>query len=308
MSDKINSVNLDSAESIFFTRELEKVKSKTYDIKFNNIRFAEYFPVSTEAGPAAETITYRQFDQVGITKIIHNYATDIPSVNVKAQEFTSSIRSLANSYTYSIQEIRAARQANKRLPDRLAKASRRSNDEKTNDIAWNGDADNNLIGFLTAPNVPQVTVPNPGSGTEWVNKTADEILLDMNTLVNGIVDTTNGVEKPDTLLLPIAQYTLIASNPRSTQSDTTILQYFLTNNPFIKTVDWAVELKGAGPASSDLMVAYRKDPDALTLEIPQPYEQFPPQEEGLAFKINTHSRVGGIIVYYPLSISKADGI
>lgn len=309
MNKHQNFIHLDSAESIFFSRELEYIKKKSYDIKNNQIRYAEYFPVSTEAGEGAETITYEQYDKVGITKIIHNYATDLPAVDVKGQEFTSSIRSLGNYYTYSRQEIRAAKMANKRLQDRKAKASRRSNEEKTNSIAWFGDSANNLVGFLTAPNVPLITVPVGASTfTEWSTKTSDEILADMNNLANGIVDLTNGVEKPDTLLLPIEQYTLISSTARSTTSDTTILQYFLTNNPFIKKVDWAVELKGAGTAGADVMVAYRKDPDAFTFEIPMPYMVYAPQEDGLAYKINTESRVGGIIVYYPLSISKAEGI
>ena len=52
---------------------------------------------------------------------------------------------------------------------------------------------------------------------------------------------------PNTVLLPVAQYTLIASTPRSTASDTTILEYFIQNNPFITTVDWVPELAGAGP-------------------------------------------------------------
>jgi hypothetical protein len=308
MSKKQVFIHLDSAESIFFSRELEYIKKKSYDVKNNQIRYSEYFPVSTEAGEGAETITYEQFDKVGVTKIIHNYSSDLPAVDVKGDEYTQSIRSLGNYYTYSRQEIRAAKFANKRLQDRKAKASMRSNEEKTNDIAWFGDTANKLVGFLTAPNVPLATVATGAGGVTWDKKTPDEILADMNTLVNGIVDLTNGIEKPDTLLLPIDQYTLISNTARSSTSDTTILEFFIRNSPFINKVDWAIELKGAGTAGADMMVAYRKDPDAFTFEIPMPYTVYAPQEDGLAYKINTESRVGGVIVYYPLSISKAEGI
>jgi hypothetical protein len=56
------------------------------------------------------------------------------------------------------------------------------------------------------------------------------------------------------------------------------------------------------------MIVYRKDPDVLTLEIPQPFEQFPAQERNLEFVVPAHSRIGGVIVYYPLAIDITEGI
>ena len=108
------------------------------------------------------------------------------------------------------------------------------------------------------------------------------------------------------MLIPINEYTLIASTTRSSTSDTTILQYFLTNNPFIKSVEWLEEAKTAGAGATPRIVVYKRDPDYLTLEIPQDFEQFPPQEKGLAFKVPVHQRIGGVLIYYPLSMAYAD--
>ena len=43
---------LDEQDTIFFERELESVKSQTYDVKFPRLRFAEgdLIPISFEAG------------------------------------------------------------------------------------------------------------------------------------------------------------------------------------------------------------------------------------------------------------------
>lgn len=316
MKENIKSINLDDASNAFFARELEYIKAQTFDIVYPMLKATTLIPVSTEAGPGAESITYQQFDQVGIAKIIANYADDLPRADVKGKEFTAPVRSLGASYGYSVQEIRAAQFAGRNLEQRKANATRRAIEQKINRLGWFGDAEYGLKGLLNHDNITRVAVEDDGTGssTLWEDKNPDQILRDMNDLVNGIVDITNGVEAPNTLLMPIEQYTFIASTARSANSDTTILQYFLTNNPFIDTVDWLVEAKGAGlgegsvPAGGDIMIAYDRNPDKLTFEIPQPFEQFPAQERGLEFVIPTHARCSSVLLYYPLSVALAEGI
>ena len=63
-----------------------------------------------------------------------------------------------------------------------------------------------------------------------------------------------------------------------------------------------------GSGATDIMLAYRLDPEVLTLELPSPYEQFPAQERNLEFVIPAHGRIGGVIVYYPLEVAIVDGI
>lgn len=316
MSETIHSVNLDDNQTAFFSRQLEYVKAKTYDVQYPQFNATRLIPVSMEAGLGAETITYAQFDKLGLAKIISNYADDLPRSDVKGKEFTARIRSLGTSYGYSIQDIRAAQFAGRSLSQAKANAARQAIEQQINHIGWFGNPEYGMYGLLNNPNVTRTAVDlNAGeTSTLWINKTADEILHDMNELVNGIVELTNGVEIPDTLLLPIAQYTLIASTPRSTNSDTTILQYFLTNNPFVNSVEAVRELKGAGEgegavaAGGDVMVAYSRNPDKLSFEIPQPFEQLNAQEHNLEFVVPVMSRVAGVLVYAPLSIAIGEGI
>ena len=235
---------------------------------------------------------------------------DLPRADVRGKKFTSPVESLGASYGYSVQDIRAAAKAGKPLEQRKANAARRSIEQQINTIALFGNADHNLPGFLNNENVPVASVAADGTGssTEWSTKTPDQVVRDMNALANGIVSTTKGAEVPTTLLLPLSQFTYIASTRMGDGSDTTILKFFLENSPFIREVDWVNELDGAGSGGADIMVAYRRDPDALTLEIPQDFEQFPAQEQGLEFVIPCHTRIGGVIFYYPLSASIGEGI
>ena len=274
----------------------------------------KHLPISTEAGEGAQSITYAQFEETGLARVIESYADDLPRADIRGKEYTSPVKSIGVSYGYSVQEIRAAIYVGRSLTQRQANAARRANDQKINRLAWFGDNTYRILGLINNTNIPANFVANTGVGatTQWVNKTPDQILYDMNFLANSIPTLTKGVEMPNTLLLPVAQYTLIASTPRSTVSDTTILEYFIQNNPFITTVDWVPELAGAGPVvmgvPTDIMIAYDKNPDKLTMEIPMPFTQYPPQERGLEFVVPCESRYGGIIIYYPLSLSIGEGI
>ena len=313
------SQHFDSNESMFFARELEHVKAKTYDKKFANLTATTVIPVSSEVNPGAESITYYQYEPTGMAKIISNYSTDLPRADVKGKPFTSPVKSLGDSYGYSVQDIRAARMAGKPLEQRKANAARSAIDQAINKLAYFGDAKHNLVGLFTHPNVTSYTLPTDGTlngttaGTaaaaKFINKTPDQVLRDLNGMVNKVIELTQGVETPDTLLLPPTVYGDLATRPRSDNSDTTILDFFLKNSPYVKKAMPVSETKGAGTTTdNDLVMMLSQDPDKLTLEIPQPFEQFPPQMKGLEFEIPCHARIGGVIMYYPLSAIKASGV
>lgn len=316
MSEIINAVNLDSGQTAFFARELDFVKAKTYKKEYADLKAISLIPVSMEAGSGAQSITYQQFDQIGMAKIIADYANDLPRADMVGAEFTARVRSIGSSYGYSVQDIRAAEFTGRSLEARKAEAARRAVDQEINRIAWFGDATHGLQGLLTHPNVTRVAVAqNQGStSTLWKDKTSAEILEDMNDLVHGIIDLTKGIEMPDTLLLPIKQWTRIATTRMDSGTDSTILEFFLKNSPAITEVHWINEATAAGvgvggvSAGADIMVAYQRNPDKLTLEIPQPFEQFQAQERGLEFVVATHARCAGVVLYAPLSVAIAEGI
>lgn len=303
----------DANESIFFARELEHIKAKTYDVKYPELKARTLFPVSSEAGSGAETITYEQYDSVGLAKIIASYADDLPRADVKGKQFTSIVKSLASSFGYSVQEIRAAQMAGKPLVQRKSDAAKKAIMTKEDQIAFNGDVDNNIVGFLNTPNIPLVVLAADGAGalTTFASKvlTPSLILRDLNKVVNSIVELTNEVEIPDTMLIPTEVYNLLKTTPWSANNDgKSVLKLFLENNDYIKNVFSVPRLKGAGAGGLNRMAVYRRDPNALTLEIPQDFEMLEEQPRGLEYVTPCHSRIGGVIVYYPLSIAFADGV
>ena len=318
MIKKVIAQNLDAQESAFFARELEFVKSRSYDVLYPEYTAKSLFPVSAEAGSGAEQITYEQYDRVGLMKVIASYADDLPRSDVKGEEFTTPVRSIGGSYGYNVQEIRASQMAGKGLSQRKADATRQAYEQEVNDIAWFARPASKkyagLTGFLYNSNT---TKSSPTTGN-WIagSATADQIIQDVSEAITLVRTNTKGVERPDTVRFPIAEYGHIATTPRSSTSDTTILEFLRKVHPGVDFgQEGLVELSGVSPAPSggspatqSVMIVYKRDPMKLTLEIPQPYEQFPAQERNLEYVIPAHGRIGGVIIYYPLSVNIVEGI
>ena len=162
--------NLDSNDLLFFKRQVEHVKTRVEEVKYPAFNQREIIPTSFEAVDA-KTITYYQYDMVGVAKVISNHADDLPHVSVLAKEFPSQVRKLGDAYGWSDDDIRFARKANVNLNDRLAKAAKQGILKLERDIAFYGDATHNLQGFFSNPNIPTSTAPADGtsSSTKFVD-------------------------------------------------------------------------------------------------------------------------------------------
>lgn len=306
---------MDAGEEAYFARELEARRPRSYDIIRAPLKAFELIPVDTTTNAGADTISYSQFDMHGMAKIIANYADDLPVVGITGKEFLTKVRTVGDSYVFSVQDLKAAIMANKPLQSRLQSAAQRAQREKWNRIAFYGDAEYDLPGLLTNTNIPSSSAPAGAStDTEWSGKTADEILADMQFLVDQIITTTNGAEQPDTIVMPIANYRIASTLQKSTASDVTVLEFFKKNNPTI-SVEWANELTAAQMAangvtrfSGSVMLAYRRSPEVLVLDMPQMYTEMAPQLNNLMYKVPAYSRIGGVSIFYPLAMSFMDSI
>lgn len=301
--------NMDADESLFFARELEFIKARTFDIKRPTLKYRDLIPMGESAGAGADSITYRQHQGVGIARLVADFGDDLAKAEAKAKEFTSPVKSIAMCYEYSVQELAAAAMTGKPLNATRANAAQRGHAELENKIAWFGDAICNLPGLLTNPNITTVVLPNDGVGglTTFASKTADQILRDLNNMATTVHSVSIGTESPDIMLLPIQQFNTIFVT-RIPDTDISVGRWFLENSPHIQSIDWLNELLATGGGGTDQMLVYRRSPENLTLEIPKNFQSLPAQAHNLAFRVPTHSRIGGVIVYYPLAVAKAEGV
>lgn len=305
-----NPMRLDSNESVFFNRELAYVKAKSYDAKYAELKGLSLIPISTEAGAGVNEIIFHQYRGVGFAKVIADYAKDFPRVDIYGEEKAVKVKGIGDSYGYSIKEIRASQRTGKNLDQRRAITARRAHDEMMNRMALKSNPADGTFGLLDFPGITEVTLQADGTSSSktWASKTPDQIVRDINDLVNAVMEPTSAREVPDTLLLPIAQYNDLASRRIGEAGEKTLMRYILDNSPYIKRIDWLSELKNFGAGGTNRALVGRFDEEHLTLEIPQPFEQFEAQQEGMEFTIPCHSECAGTIIYYPLAFAYADGI
>jgi hypothetical protein len=308
----------DAAYTANLSRQLEYVQAKTYDTLYAETKIRRFLPVNREVPAGAETFTYRQWTSYGIAKIIANYADDLPSVDALAEEFPAAIKSLGDSYQYSVQDIAAAAMSGNQLDSRRASAARRGMEFAVDQIGSVGDAKAKLPGFLNNANVTVLSATSDGTSARWLAgnrgtgvpaKSPDLILADMYAATTQILTASKELFMPDTVLLPTAEFAHISQTKVGADNRDTILTTFKANSMSVKMVEsWhklaTADAAGTGPR----MVTYAKNPDVVELVIPQEFTQLPSQAKNLAFQIPCHMRIGGVVVRYPLAIVYTDGI
>jgi hypothetical protein len=256
--------------------------------------------VTSEAGPGAQTFTYRIMDATGEFRLIADAADDLPRADISQTEKSINIRSFGGSFGYTVQELRAAQMANIALEQRRANAVRRAYEEKVEAVAMFGESSVGLAGFFNNSTVDLVIADKwfTDSGT-----TAQDMLELLNYGVTAIISASKMKEEPDTILMAYEDYNKVSTTRNSDSSDVTVLEYFLRTNPYIRNVEPINQLAGANSSiGKNRMVVYKRDPGKVQLHIPQPLELFPPQQRGLEFIVPAHARVGGVALYYPKSV------
>lgn len=312
-------MRFDSEEdaSLYFARELDYVKGKTYDRNYPELTALSMFPVTHEVPEGAETVTYYGYEKRGLAEIIANYADDLPRADVAGQPKTAHVKGLGDSYGYSVQDMRASRLAGKGLDARKGSAARYAIDRFTNSVAWKGDKENNLVGILSENNdIPLYSLPNGAlSKADWKNKTVDEIIKDVSGMIAQVNTATQNTEHPDTLAIPSDVY-LDLSVKRIPDTGISVLKYLQDNLDGITIVPCA-ELNATAVESNPyakpsdgkgVALLYTNNVEKLSIEIPMPFYQHPAQNKNLEIVVPCEARVVGAMIYYPLSAIIAVGV
>jgi len=306
---------MDAGQNAFFSRQLEHIRPGILETRYEELIGTSLVPVNSSVHVGAEEYTYRYYDQVGSAELMSSLSRRGPRADIHGHEATSKIRSIAASYGYNIQEGRAAQMAQLNLDQRKAKAARRAIAEKVDYVALMADGTNNatslgLYGFFKLSGTHTYVMPDGDAGTdEFTDKTPDECIFALHDMVRSQVEDSLQVEKPDSMVMPLSTYGYLSTTRMGDGSETTILQHFVKNDPYIKSIDRITphtRLETAGSGGVKRMVAYKKDPEKLELILPVEFEQFAPQWDGYEIITDCHARIGGVVLYYPKSVTYSD--
>jgi hypothetical protein len=303
---------LDANESAFFARELEHIKTRTFDVEFPEIPYRRIFPISQEGGVGVTSITFRVFDKVGVAKLIGVYGGHIERVDVFGTEVTVPVRRGATSFGITLDEIEAGARTGRPISAQKSIAALEAIERLFNNIAFFGDAEAGLMGLFTHPNIPSGAAPLGGWLSGEADVTPETIAADVYDGLINVVESTKKVEVPNRLVLPIAEYNYIAHKRMSTQSGETILSYITSTSPYLKgeaaimciaECEDVAALHGApvSPAK-DVAIYYNYSASKLEFEIPEDVNFTTPQIRDLEEVTIVKAKTGGLNVYKPLSV------
>ena len=164
---------LDARETAFFREQLTQIQAEVYRETYAELKALKILFADTSISDAVDNYEWRKYSEVGSAKIVSNYATDFPRVDIYGSSEGTKIRSLGTSYGYSVQEIRAAARNGIALESERARVARAAIEKKIDDILWFGDANHGLLGFLNFPGMSEYAIPAGASASRaWTPATA----------------------------------------------------------------------------------------------------------------------------------------
>jgi hypothetical protein len=314
---------MDADETNMLALALEQMRTKVYEADYPELKARAMLSVASDIDTGAESFAYEETDEVGIAKVITNWAAPLPGVETSGRKLTQGIVSIGTGYTYSIQDMRRAAFAGRPLEARKAVAARRAFERKIDELAAIG-------GETTAGISKGVCNRTAGTGSGQVRSTAmtaaawdstpvaADMLADLQKLVSEFVTDGKELYEPKRLAMPLVHYMRALHTMFTDGRPESVLTRFLANNGFVKDVmPWNKLLGVAGTGISDAtpnggdesrFLLMSGDPDVAELVIPQEFEVFGPQPINLAFQVACHGRTAGCVIYRPLGLRYGTGL
>lgn len=297
----------------FLQSQAAHIESQVYQIQYPDIQYRGLVPVDTSAAPFAGEVTYYSMDGYGQVKFMGNDGTDFPFVETDMRKHSVQIENLGVGYSYNEWELGMAQMLGINLTADKASIVRRVSEEKLDQIIFNGQPDMGWDGLIDSALVTKSDAPAGAGGvTEWLQKTPDEIIKDVTTVLSGIVTTSLQIERADTILLPLAALHHIASTPRASGSDMSILEWIKRYNVYTAETGAALMvrsvrgLENAAAGNHGRMIAYRRDPQILRFHMPMPLRFYPAQQWLLRYIVPAVMRCGGLEIRRPGGIRYLD--
>jgi hypothetical protein len=297
----------DANELSILTRQAEFIRSKTFEVEYAALKALQFIPLATDIPSWASHAIKIVFDSAGQARITGGSSDDAPRVDMVASEQSQKILSLEAAYGWSLMELRAALGAGLPLNSKKAEIALRvintALDEilATGKLTSAGQTNTGLTGFI---NSSAVTVMTATAGS-WAAATADAIIAEISAMIATPAQTTKDIYNVNTVLMAPAKLDFIAQKPRSSTSDTTVLEFLKRTNPGVSFEKWH-RLTGAGGSGKDRFVAYEKSPAVVEGILPQQFETLPPQQKGFDSVVLCHARCGGVDIHQPKAMLYLD--
>jgi hypothetical protein len=309
-------------ESGLFTNDdFLQISNVLYSPKEEEMIARTLFKMNTSYAPYALEIGYDYYQRTGSAKILAKggSAKDIPFVGEKGGRVTQKVYDIVTGirYTQAERDAIAAKRALGKGPaiqlDTLrVSTARRYILETENAMTFKGDATYNVKGifdssFYGTDLGTRETVATGTGGYTWAEKTAAEILTDLEKAVSTV--EADGIFKARTLVLPPAQYNRLRK-PFSTSVPMTLLQWLNSEGMYFENIVTSRVMKAANNGDTvDYFMVIDNDPEVVELAITNDIHLGDPVYDIVGtMEMAAMESYGGILLRHPAAVYIGKGI
>lgn len=310
----------DEADSFFIQQELTKIDPRTLYELVPGVVGRRHLPRIEAVSPNMPSYKYTMIKMRGSAKKTGRKAKDAPSVEVVRTETVHTIKTFEEEATWTVDEVRAAREAGHSLDSVKILTAITKIEQEFDGALCTGISGTSATGLANHPDVEDTQASDKGSGQRsWLHTNADpdEIIGDVRTLISeGLADLKQaqvpGSDMPMfqqfTLFLPLAHYNHIDMRPRSTGTDTTILEFIKKFSAIKAVIPWwrldTADPDGGGTPLAVLAPALDNgnvNPLAGGALLPLDFERLPEQYSGRNVTVPCAGKCGGFAMPYTVA-------
>ena len=304
---------------LFLLKELEKVDEKILE-PLTGTDWPRDMPVITGGGItesiATMDVTYASTG-MDDDNIFFEAANDIPVIQADLSKQVARTISFVEYMSIGYIEEAKMREIGRDPMTFLNKGIRLHCDKVIDRNVYVGFRKTASTGLCNNPNITRSSAGRnaANTSTEWRDKTADEILDDINTAISAVweVNDCSSDALPNHILVPVEQFGQLVTRKVSDDSERSILTYVLENNItarqgrqlIISPCKWC---SGVGSDSSDRMVVYMNQVDRICFNLTQPLRRFTPENTKLSVRIPYFAQFSEVRFLYPTTVRYMDGI
>ena len=302
----------------FLMKELEKVDENILE-PLSGTDWPRDMPVITGGGIiesiASVDVTYASTGGED-DNLFFEAANDIPVIQADMSKSVARTFNFAEYMSFSTMEREKMEQVGRDPETFLNKGIRLHCDKLIDRNVYQGFEKVNSTGLVNNPAIARISAATAaGGGTRWSQKTADEILNDINSAISALwKDNDCSIDAlPNHILVPVEQFGALVTRKVSDDSERSILSYVLENNLttqqggelIISPCKWCSR---AGSSRSDRMVVYCNRIDRICFNLTQPLRRMETEYAEMRIKIPYIAQFSEVRFLYPSTVRYMDAI
>ena len=267
---------------------------------------------------SAMSVAYGMTGGSGNGGVTAGGANGLPIVQASVDKGVYKAHVFAAALRVMFQDMQRANYIGRSLDQMLQDGVRLAYDKHMDASTYVGLTDYNTTGLINNPDAVESTVADGASGNgNWIGKTPDEILTDINTALTTTWAAADYDETaiPNHILIPYEEYTYILTTKVTELATETIYDYVMKNNIaaknggslFIGATKWC---KGAGTGGTDRMVVYVNHERFVKMDelVPLNRVMSAPNVTNVCYDTAYMANISEVQVLYPQTITYWDQI